>query len=127
MLPRMLVVAVLCFLGTDIGQAKEAAAINDGNAMLANCAAMERIVEQRKTDDMFGAGYCIGILHGVRSAMRVANALVPIKDVTCVPESISNGQAMRVVVKWLKDNPTVLDYDAGQLAYLALQESYPCK
>ncbi|VVP19612.1 hypothetical protein PS850_03807 [Pseudomonas fluorescens] len=109
------------------GQAFATEMGNDGNALITNCESLLRIVDARKDDNSLGAGYCVGMMHGVRSAMRVTADMLPPSEKSCVPHGISNGQTIRVVLKWLKDNPTQLDLDAGLLTYRALKESYPCR
>ena len=45
----------------------------------------------------------------------------------CFPEKgIDNGQATRVVVKYLKNNPALLHEDEVLLIILAFLEAYPC-
>jgi len=100
----------------------------DGNELLQQCSGVEKIMDGKTTDDQFGAGYCIGLIDGVRttlSAVREISGNEAVID-TCIPENVNNGQAIRVVLAYLRANPAKLHIDEGVLTLLALQEAFPC-
>lgn len=47
---------------------------------------------------------------------------------TCFPESgIGEGQAIRIVLKYLYEHPADLHQDQTFLAFMALRDAYRCK
>jgi len=72
------------------------------------------------------AMYCIGMVSG----LRTANALKGVDGMKwfCSPEgNITNEQYVRIIVKYLKDNPKDLHRSGTMLALLALTDAYPCR
>ncbi|MBR7196473.1 Rap1a/Tai family immunity protein [Pseudomonas sp. 14A] len=100
----------------------------DGNKLLDACQAAIRFNDTKKADEEVSIGYCLGLMQGVRSLIMYTNTGIPIENQTCLPLSgISNGQAARVVVKYLKENPEQLHQDEGILTLLVLKHAFPCK
>jgi hypothetical protein len=81
----------------------------------------------QKLDDYYDVGYCLGLTQGVRQTMRLLNEELPTTYQTCFPDGTTNGQGMRIVLKYLKDHPEQLQEDAVSLVYLAYKTAYPCK
>jgi len=78
--------------------------------------------------DMFGAGYCVGLVQGIKETSRVYKATgrsdAPLM---CLPQAgLQNGQAVRVVVRYLNDHPQNLHDDETLLATAALRDAFPC-
>ena len=44
----------------------------------------------------------------------------------CIPPKATIAQLRLVVIKYLKDHPTSLHYDASSEVYGALEEGFPC-
>ncbi|MNC75341.1 hypothetical protein D3C75_1268560 [compost metagenome] len=60
--------------------------------------------------------------------MVILNSALQKESRTCWPkDGISNQQAVRIVVKYLNDNPAKLNKDQTFLTMMALREAYPCK
>ncbi|MNR61896.1 hypothetical protein D3C85_1837700 [compost metagenome] len=45
----------------------------------------------------------------------------------CLPGNVTNSQMVRIVVKYLKDNPKNLNEGRTGLVWSALKDAYPCK
>lgn len=107
----------------------EAAA--DGNALLTQCQLVLKVVDGGRVDrttDMVGAGQCLGMVEGVRNTLTILNTGLPGDYRVCFPDDgISNGQAARIVVKFLKEHPEILNKDSTFLSMLAFKQAYPCK
>jgi len=102
----------------------------DGNSLLHACAATIRDLngEAAPGNDSYFDGTCIGIVRGVRDTIDyVSSSLVPGTPHQCIPESINNGQLVRVVFQWLNANPKELDSPGTLLVLMALTSAYPCK
>lgn len=81
----------------------------DGNRLLNSCQSAEKFLDNDDTRDGVGAGFCIGLIQGVRSSMQIFNDVLEPKYHTCWPNGgIDNGQAIRVVLKFLRSNPEIL-------------------
>ncbi len=44
----------------------------------------------------------------------------------CLPEDFTQSQLLRVIVRYLENNPAQLHYPAAALVHLALREGFPC-
>ena len=90
-----------------------------GNEMLSWCSGLE----SQQRFETFTTGYCIGIIQAVNDLMP----FVPENARACPPGEMTNGQAARITVKYLKQNPEKLHLSGTALTVMALQNAYPCK
>ncbi len=97
----------------------------DGNELLEYCTEFEKAVEG-DTDSGFTGGVCIGTVRGVMDTM---DHMSPNKTgiEACIPDGVTTGQATRVVIKYLRDNPSLLHQNGVSLAMSAFMQAYPCK
>jgi Rap1a immunity proteins len=86
-------------------------------------------------------GECIGVVRGLTAAaltqgvdlaMRQAKGVYRERDPSplfCVPLNTTNGQVVRVVIKYIDEHPpeNTEGSDFALLALLALQKAWPCK
>ncbi|TKB28059.1 hypothetical protein FCL47_00780 [Desulfopila sp. IMCC35006] len=108
---------------------------DDGNDLLAQCSLAVNIMDGKKmTADMQGsidAGnsmYCFGLLQGIISLNKLYEVSLRNKALFCTPNSdITNGEAARVVVKYLDEHPEVLHEPDFAVVINALVKAYPCK
>lgn len=104
---------------------------NDGNFLLEKCTATLRVIDGRKissSDDQLGMGQCIGLVEGVRNTLIYVNNEFSPDVKICWPEKgISNGQAIRILVKYLNDHPANLNMEQTFLTIVAFKDAYPCK
>ena len=93
----------------------------DGNELLKQCLA----VEKENINESFNIGMCLGLGQGVRNTMQ----LLPNNEFkACFPKNgISNGQATRIIVSYLKKNPAKLHENEIALIIMAYIDAYPCK
>lgn len=102
-------------------------ALADGNKLLENCKAAVTFMESKQLKDEFKIGVCFGMIQGVRNTMINLNNAVRMEYQLCWPENgISNGQAARIVVKYLEENPADLHKDEVLLAMGAFVNAYRC-
>lgn len=60
--------------------------------------------------------------------MVILNSALPDNIKVCFPKNgIDNGQTVRIVDKFLHDNPAMLDQPDTFLVMVALKQAYPCK
>jgi len=101
-----------------------------GNAFLRLCSGADK---ENKTDADYGhvlacTGYITGFVSGVdyeRSfAHATTNRSVPLPF--CTPDNVENGQLIRVVLKFIRDNPADANKPTAWLIMDALGKAYPC-
>ena len=71
--------------------------------------------------------HCYGYIAGMLDGMQVVFGVKPESKFFCSPTSgISTDQQVRIVTKWLEDNPKELHTSARMSVALALAKSFPC-
>lgn len=116
--------------GALVGSNANAAEKNDGNYLLSKCNAAIRVMDGEKfsaaTDDM-GIGQCFGMVEGVRNTLGYVNSYLRSDLKICWPKGgIQNGQAIRILVKYLNEHPADLNDDQTLLTMVAFKDAYPC-
>ena len=115
----MLVITVLALLSSQV-QAKDILKLtyNFGSELLTNC----------EGEDSFSQGLCFGYIEGAYDsyAVMVKWGIIE-KDFICVPVNVSKGQLVKVVVKYLNDNPAELHLIASSRVIHALSAAFPCE
>lgn len=109
----LLVFTVLFFLSSAVAQENQRP--DDGNDLLPRCQA---VIDSQLTDYQgFPAGYCLGLVHGIAFA----------SPKVCPASNVKNVQMVRVVVKFLEDNPEQLNAYESVLVERALSKAFPCR
>ena len=105
-----------------------------GIELLQECQAAT--VEHPTATDDYRGSHCIGYLAGVTDTLRMweylnkdahAGKLAPPTPLACIPDAVTRFELVKVVVKYLDDNPKELHLGYAPLVYLALWDAYPCK
>jgi hypothetical protein len=92
----------------------------DGNHLLMQCQAVVDTADKpnwRDVHEAWNVGFCLGLAQGIPYG----------SPLVCPPAGVTNGQSVRVVVKFLNDNPEKLNLDEDELVTLALSKAFPCK
>ena len=110
------------------------AEVHDGNDLLRKCNNVTRIFEDgikesETTGNMLAdASFCSGMMQGMTNTIIFFDTFQVNQSIVCLPEDgISNGQAAKVVIKYLKEHPEQLHVVDSGLAFLALMDAFPCK
>ena len=78
--------------------------------------------------DSAGAIYCAAYVSGFLDASSLATAADKSKKMICLPErGITNDQGVRLLVKYLQENPQVLHESGRMSLFVALAKTFPCK
>jgi Rap1a immunity proteins len=105
------------------------AALADGNELLKHCQVAVRNMEAGVGGN-YDTGMCFGIVQGVTESILILNGNLP-KDLKfCLPvgaEGVSRGQSVRIITKFLRDNPKLLNEHDSLLIMMAYKQAYPCK
>ncbi|MGH8390422.1 MAG: Rap1a/Tai family immunity protein [Pyrinomonadaceae bacterium] len=123
----LMVVAMVGMLGS--GAAMAADVKLDGNQLLVECQHYIKLVDGGtvKTDVLFEAGMCGGFVQGVANTVFFYSDELKKNERFCIPGTVKNSQLVRVVVKYLKDNPKTLNEERMSLVWLSFMDAYPCK
>lgn len=124
-----LLIAALVFFLSNLGLA------DDGNNLLSQCSVAVNIMDGKKlTADVQGgvdAGnsmYCFGLLQGVINLNKMYEVSLRKNALFCTPNSmITNGQAARIVVNYLKDHSEMQHEPDFAITINAFIEAFPCK
>ena len=99
----------------------------DGNALLRQCQHFIKLSDLEKNFDPFQAGICGGMVQGVQATVSFLSDDLQNDAKFCIPADVKVIQLVRIVVKFLHDNPRMLNNSRSSLIWLALKDSYPCK
>jgi len=102
----------------------------DGNHLLEACSAADRFGEGDyrsgwREDSAFYL--CHGYVRGVMDTLDAMVIASKLPQGACVPPDITQGQIIRVFVKFLRDHPEDLHLRGNLLFMRAIARSYPCR
>ncbi len=107
---------------------------SDGSSLLRKCSLAVRIFDGEKLSsaDAVEGGFCLGYLSGSHDTDFMVQMLEEHEKIIllkhpCPPSNVSTEQAVRIVVKYLHDNPERLHMPASILVTDAIRSSFPCK
>lgn len=105
-----------------------------GNAFLRICSVVDRGGDQEKlsSDQTIALASCLNYVNGFTSGVDTEMRFV--KNATkqsthapfCLPESVKQIEMVRVVLKYIRDNPAAARRNANSLIMFSLGEKYPC-
>lgn len=119
----MMAIVLAGMLGSGAVMAKGA----DGNELLTQCQSYIKLIDDEKNYSSVNAGACGGFVQGVDSTVQFYSEVLKKDEKYCTPDGVTNTQIVRVVVKFLKDNPQILNKNKTSLVWMALMDAYPCK
>ena len=110
----------------------------DGNSLLRECQVSLKIEDGDVTgldsvDASMDDGYCVGLITGILDTHGILGQLEEslggrFKPYFCPSKNqLAVTQAVRIVVKYLRENPSQLHQPETMLAMMALASSFPCK
>jgi hypothetical protein len=111
-------------------------AMPTGNELLNDCKQAMRAIDGDNTLtnlEFVDASHCTGYILGVVDGYAVTEATEKARmhfssSLICFPKTgfMATPQVIRIVVKYMHNNPTHLDEPAASLVLLAMQEAFPC-
>lgn len=106
----------------------------DGSSLLKKCSLAVRVFDGEKLSslDALEGTFCVGYVSGVHDADFMVQMLedhekVALMKHACPPSNASTDQAVRIVVKYLRDNPERLHMPASVIVTDAVRSAFPCK
>jgi len=101
----------------------------DGHTLLAECGEVISFLEAGiDSATGMGASYCLGMVSGMLSLNTIYQAQQQRQLLFCPPRSrvITNAEAARTVVEYLKAHPERLNLDHPSLMFFAFEDAWPC-
>ena len=102
----------------------------DGSFFLRACNAAEKQSDgtQLSQEESLLALYCASYVSGFLDAMSLTITTTKGNKIVCMPDrGITNDQAARILVKYLRENPETLHQSGRTSLYVALAKAFPCK
>src|SRR5471030_2858648 len=98
----------------------------DGTQLLMECQAAIRVMDNLEVEGV-KAGVCIGTIQSVEEMVAMLGKDVPKDMAICLPTNGANGgQAIRIVTKYLENNPKQLHFPSALLTSMALSDAFHC-
>jgi Rap1a immunity proteins len=122
----------LCLHATTNEETQPAQHLQTGNGFVRDCADIDaqrgEITDRSLANIAVCTGYMMGLHDGISVMVAVANQSnkTAIKVPFCLPDSVTLGQEVRVVLKYVRANPEKAHMDTSVLAIKALEEAFPC-
>ncbi|MGA3705793.1 Rap1a/Tai family immunity protein [Ralstonia nicotianae] len=105
----------------------------DGNFLLPKCTAAVRGLDGDMSADVADGSFCLGYVEGFLSGHTITilenrrrRKNSDAKPLFCNAAKIPIAQGVRIVTKFLNDNPQGLDLPMEILVFLALAQAFPC-
>lgn len=96
-----------------------------GSELLQYCREAEKRIENRDPNfDPLSFGYCVGLIEGIKNTLTVTSHFA---KTNCLPATITNEQAIRIVLKHLRANPESLHHDGSVLVIEAFGNTFTCR
>lgn len=84
-----------------------------------------KTIKVAAVQDAVDGSFCRGYILGIVDEMVVAS--FQNHTALCIPTNADDDQLIRVVVKYLNDNPATLNVPASMLVMKSMNEAFPCK
>ncbi|WP_353740756.1 Rap1a/Tai family immunity protein [Pseudomonas fluorescens] len=103
-----------------------AMALGNGSELASMCRSSIQQVTTFKSDDPIGAGRCFGLIEGTVATVLMVDTQNKAQPRFCLPKNVNTLQMMKVVVKYLDDNPALLNLNEPSLILRAVVDAWPC-
>ena len=127
----LLAIAVLFVLGGVVATNSQSEGVLTAGELLTKCTLEVRRldgVKLEKVSEALDVALCSAYLLGFNDGIRVESTLrFASGGRICLPkQGITHNQLVRVVVKWLRENPENLQRNARVEVYIAIGKAFPC-
>lgn len=102
---------------------------SDGSFYLQACGAAVKQADggELSPEESVASIFCIGYVSGFLDAHSLVTTQTGAKKAICTPErGITNDQAIRIFVKFLRENPDQLHESGRMSLFIALAKAFPC-
>jgi len=112
----LLVVVTICLILVVI----HSAGAKTGNEMLSECRNAENPANSTTATEYLNYSFWLGQINGVLDTMLYYRMI-------CLPDRVTVGQNLSIVMKYLRDHPKELHKEASYLIIQAFAEAFPCR
>jgi hypothetical protein len=104
---------------------------DSGNAFLATCSDADK--SSYSLQELVNVGVCTGYINGFLEGFGVAieysgdQLKKKVTPLFCIPDQVEGLQKVRLLLKYIRDNPKDAHLATGALLMRAVQTAYPCK
>jgi len=127
----LLTLVLLCALA--VPTFPEEQLYESGNAFLRSCSVVEKAPIHPTDSELFNDLQCIGYLNGLVDGVALEASYesndgktAAFQPFFCVTEGVETGQLVRIVLKYIRDNPDKAHLRTVWLAGAALRKAFPC-
>jgi len=113
--------------------ATDAPLSESGNAFLRDCSSVDRPSSEHKTDlELMKSAVCASYVDGLDGGIRVEVDLInrdgraKATQPYCLDPSVSAGQIVRILTKYIRDNPARAHWPTPILYLSAMEQAFPC-
>lgn len=103
---------------------------DSGRTLLSECREAVTVLDTQRfgsATSAFSAGVCMGYVAGFDDLSAVYSYFEDDPRTFCVPTEVSREQLIRVLVKYLQDNPARLHENRAILLNDAISDAFPCE
>lgn len=133
---RSLALLLLCSLSMSLqatsGENDKSSGLRTGNGFVRECSDVDAQKGQMTNQVLANIATCTGYMMGLQDGIDLM-VLVGIesnkgynKTPFCLPDSVTTGQEVRIVLKYVRANPEKAHMDTSVLATKALEKAFPC-
>lgn len=111
--------------------------IRDGNQLLSICKPFVMYLDSHDSSNVSvpDSAQCASFINGFREGTDLYRIIYNLREVEidpeywsfCIPERVTNNQLIRVIVKYLEDNPSELHTQRSFIIADALHSAFPCE
>lgn len=103
-------------------------ATEDGNELLKGCNVFVQLLDEGTMDQesAIDVGRCIGFMEATLNWGKLYEIKNPESAFFCTPSDLKTGQAVRIIVKYMREHPEDLHEPKIFLVIAALRSAYPC-
>jgi hypothetical protein len=102
-----------------------------GNRLYGQCLESERSLDGAEPVDEGSAMFCMGYVGGMADILAQwqlsDKGYKDRKMAACINSKVTGGELVRVVMKYMRDNPAKLHLDRSEIVITALHDGFPCK
>ena len=128
------IITVVMFLG--LSALAHAAGIDDsGNEFLSQCVVIEKAdatMSNSSTIEILQGNLCMMYIRGVGDGMEMQKSYLEyttgakFQSAYCVPDGVNSQQLVRVVLKYIRNNPDVAHAPTAELIMKSWAVAFPC-
>lgn len=130
--PYLFLVPLMCLAALPVcAEDKFQIPRSSGNAFLQTCSAVDKPTEAMTSIEMLHGNICLAYIVGLVDGVSLQVDLSRVSSHAelfpyCLSDEVGNGQLVRVLLKYIRDNPAKAHLPTATLFGMAMKEAFPC-